>query len=327
MKTIHIQASDASTRIDTFLHGALPEHSRSEIVKHIKNGHITVNGQEVKASYLLREKDSIEIATLKKVDLSILKPNFSLVIDILFENEHFLIIDKPPGIQVHPSHIENKHTLSNWLIAKYPFIQNIGEDPSRPGIVHRLDKDTSGVMIIAKTQETFYLLKELFSHRNITKKYLALVHGVPHPSSGDINLPIARSHSFRKQTIVRPGVRHKGEAREAFTQYKILSSFPLSSNDIPLEPNNHYSLVGASPKTGRMHQIRIHLSSIGHPIVGDSLYKRKECPNPCEVKRFLLHAHSLSFSLFKEQYTFLAPIPDDFLLFLKAQEMFKLPLS
>jgi len=308
MQTLSVLPKDAPVRLDTYLRRFFHERSRSDIARAIKEGSILVNGRIAKPSYTVREYDSIECSFLHK-EVEELLANTQLNIPILFENDSFLVINKPSGIQVHPSDAEKKKTVANWLIAQYPAMQNVGDDSLRPGIVHRLDKDTSGVMAIAKTQEAFENLKALFSDRAIQKKYLAIVHGTPESSEGEIDLPIARSRSFRKQTIVHDGTQHKGRTREALTRHATISTF---SNK-----NQHYSLLNVFPKTGRMHQIRIHLSTIGHPIVGDTLYSRKDFPNPPEIQRFLLHAHTLSFFLFGQEHTFTAPIPEDMQTFLK----------
>ena len=318
MENFSIPLEMQGKRLDSFLAHTYPQKSRSFLAKKIREGAVLLNNTTTKPKTLLKKGDSVSFshAIFWENTESVL-PNANLFLPILFENEHFLIINKPAGIQVHPSTSERKNTVVNWLLAQFPEIKDVGEDNTRPGIVHRIDKDTSGVMVISKTQESFEALKELFSNRNIQKEYLAIVHGVPLSEKGDIDLLIARSRSFRKQVVVRDRTSYKGQPRKALTQYEtlqILSCSEKGKGDGKIDKAllyPPYSILCVRPKTGRMHQIRVHLSAIGYPIVGDTLYARKEYPNPPHTQRFLLHAHKLSFSLFGKEYSFIAPIPQD----------------
>ncbi len=309
--TFTVTSQEAGARLDVFLHIHFPQHSRSTLAKHVMQGNVLLNKKQKKPSSILKDGDQVEVF-LPEEQVDALLPNNTLQIPALYEDNNILVINKPAGIQTHPSATEEQKTVVNWLIAKYPKIASIGEDPTRPGIVHRLDKDTSGVLVIAKTQESFKKLKELFGSREIEKAYVALVHGIPSPSIGTIDKPIARSASFRKQVIPEGRTKFKGTPREAITKYEVTKTFPASAP--------RYSLLSVKPQTGRMHQIRIHLSSIEHPIVGDALYRRKEFQTPSIVKRHLLHAHQISFNLFGKAHTFNAPLPDDFERFLKTVE-------
>jgi 23S rRNA pseudouridine1911/1915/1917 synthase len=199
-------------------------------------------------------------------------------IKIIYEDENILAVNKPAGLLVH-----GPDSLVDWLIEKYPDIKKVGEDPERPGIVHRLDKDTSGVLLIAKNQGSFEYLKKQFQDRKIKKKYIALVDGRMRGESGIINLPIAKSKSdFRKRAV---GEKTIGKEREAMTEYKVIKKF------------ENFTLTEACPKTGRTHQIRVHMKAIGHPVVCDKLYgpKNKKCP--FDLTRQFLHANTLEFSL------------------------------
>ncbi|NCU41920.1 MAG: RluA family pseudouridine synthase [Candidatus Moranbacteria bacterium] len=316
MQTLHTTIADQGLRIDVFLKKHLPQYTRSTLIKHIKNGFVLVNAKQSKPSYRLNGNENISFNFPQEENTS-LRANFSLSLPVIFQNDDFIIINKPSGIQVHPSSTEKEKTVVNWLVAQYPDISSVGDDPMRPGIVHRLDKDTSGIMIIAKNTSSFSELKKLFSQRNIQKSYVAITHSTPSPEKGSISLPIARSRSFRKQTIVQEGTRYKGVSREALTEYKLL--FSSYSKEFHLT----YSVIQAFPKTGRMHQIRIHLSHIHCPIIGDALYKKKEFPNPPEIKRFLLHAYSLEFSLFGKPYTFTLKPPQDYAHFLGDKNLFE----
>lgn len=293
-------------RLDTFLvhyasghpHLKLPT-SRADFSRAIKSGNITINHKPAKPSTPLKAGDTVQLSFFP-VQQSPLLPHHALSIPILFENKDFIIINKPAGIQTHPSATETSTTVVNWLIANFPEISSIGEDPLRPGIVHRLDKNTSGLLIIAKTQATFQELKMLFQHRKIAKTYLALVYGHIQPQEGIIDKPIARSRTLAKQAT---GDKHtRGTLRPARTEYTVITRY------------SDFDMIEAHPKTGRTHQIRVHLASIGHPIAGDSLYtpksiKRGDFPF---FKRHLLHASRLQFELFGEKYSFESPLPQDF---------------
>lgn len=214
----------------------------------------------------------------------------SFSVPVIYEDGNVLAVNKPAGISVHGGPQIKEKTLVDWLIEKYPGLKKVGDLPAgrqviqtRPGIVHRLDKDTSGVLAIAKNQKTFEFLKKQFKSRKVEKKYIALVYGALEKGQGVIELPIGKGgKDFRKKAVGR-GMR--GKIREAVTEYKLLEKF------------REYTLVEVFPKTGRMHQIRVHMKSINHPVVCDKLYagRKRECP--FGLKRHFLHASSLSFSL------------------------------
>jgi len=239
-----------------------------------------------------------------------LEPDFGIPLDIIYEDKDIIILNKQAGISVHPSVNEPNKTLVNALIAKYPEIKNVG-DPSppaggsgqdnlRPGIVHRLDKDTSGVLVVAKNQKTFEFLKKEWQEGKVIKKYFALVWGHP-KEKGEIVSELARSiKDFRKRMVVRLEKQKDKEIKGkiAVTEYKVVKKF------------RDFSLVEVYPKTGRMHQIRVHFASLGHPVVGDKIYgKRKEKPKG--LTRQFLHAFYLKFSLPAGPLAFEADLPDD----------------
>ncbi len=219
---------------------------------------------------------------------------FCMDIKIIFENKDFLIIDKSAGVLVHRitgQKAPEGLVLTDWLVEKYPEIENVGDSRSgqanllRPGIVHRLDKDTSGLMIIAKNNEPFFYFKKLFKERKIKKKYLALVYGEVKNSKGVIEKPLGRKSGSVKQTTKQTAK----DIKEAITRYKVLKIYRGS--------DFFCALLEVEPKTGRTHQIRAHLASIGHPVVGDQLYGRcKKIPKEFEnLKRQFLHASFLEF--------------------------------
>jgi 23S rRNA pseudouridine1911/1915/1917 synthase len=232
---------------------------------------------------------------------------------IIYENADFLVVNKPAGLVMHAAKVNPKKridegkkaepTLVDWLLAHYSEIKSVGDDPAlRPGIVHRLDKETSGIMLVARNQESFERLKKLFQDHAIHKTYLALVFGVPKNESGTIDAPIGIKNGTLKRSI-----RSEKMAKPAVTDYRVIKKFAASE-----ENEKSFSLLEVKPKTGRTHQIRVHLASIGHPIVGDRLYGPKKA-QPDFATRMMLHATSLEFSDEKgRRFEFEAPPPKDF---------------
>jgi 23S rRNA pseudouridine1911/1915/1917 synthase len=249
--------------------------------------------------------------------------------EIIFENNDFVVVNKPAGLVVHAARVSERvsarrrsarergqagatvtaevraaePTLVDWLIKKYPKIKTVGDDPAlRPGIVHRLDKATSGVMIVAKTQASFERLKKLFQEHRMKKTYYALVHGVPKNKKGIIDAAIGIKNGSLKRSI------HSSKmAKPAVTEYSVVKTITRSGGG----DKERYSLLKVNPLTGRTHQIRVHLASIGHPIVGDALYGRKA--DAATAPRLMLHAAALTFSDDAgNRFEFEVPLPPDF---------------
>src|SRR3989338_9063203 len=230
---------------------------------------------------------------------------------IIYQDNDIVVVNKPAGISVHKGVAEKGETLADWLIEKFPEMKKVGDEPElRPGIIHRLDKDTSGVLVAARNQKSFEFLKNQFSahslklskegrdlayggqKREVVKKYLALVEGELKNNNGTIDLPIGRSRSdFRKKLASDSA---KGELREAITEYKVLERFGSVRHSMS-NTGRPYTLVEAYPKTGRTHQIRVHFKAVGHPIVCDSLYGGKRMTCPFGLARHFLHANFLEF--------------------------------
>jgi 23S rRNA pseudouridine1911/1915/1917 synthase len=307
MEKIIISKNNAGERIDKFLKREVfldEEITRGEVIRNIKAGNITVGEKKIKPSYLLKESDVIEVNVIEKIKKII--ANKKIEFEIIFENDDFIAINKPAGLLVHPSSKNEKDTLVNGLVYHFPKIRNVGDEPqNRPGIVHRLDKDTSGIMIVAKNQKTFLELKEKFKNREIQKTYWALASGKFENKKGTIDAPIARAKNYKKQTIAN--AKTETRIREALTEYEVLKEI------------DGYSLVEARPKTGRTHQIRIHLSSIGHPILGDAKYGLKNTKKEKSIKKHLLHAKNIKFKFNSEKFEFEASLSEDFLRFLPKQ--------
>jgi len=225
--------------------------------------------------------------------------------EVIYKTPDFLAINKPAGLLVHPIKPTTYNpmptgrqeqpitpTLTDWLLKHYPEVKKVGDEPAtRPGIIHRLDKDTSGVIMVCRNQKFFNYAKKLFQERKIKKTYLALVWGEVKPKSGIIKKTISIKHGTIKRTTWSGR-----DEKEAITEYKVLEYFKLPRlSALNLQKSAIFSLLKIMPKTGRTHQIRIHLASIGHPIVGDATYGKKE--NPFGLKRQFLHAESLEFTL------------------------------
>ncbi len=290
-------------RLDKFLAEKLPSFSRAHLKERIRLGRILVNGKNIRRPFfLLREGDLVAFApefilpgTAKLI------PNPAIEFGIIYEDENIIVVDKPAGLSVHPrqkkdgSPLEKEvdATLVSGLLARYPEIKNVGDVPLlRPGIVHRLDKDTSGVLIVAKNQKNFDWLKKQFKQRQAEKKYLALVCGAPKNESGEIAQNLARSKSDpTKQKIAKDG-------KIAITEYRILERF------------KNYSLLEAQPKTGRLHQIRVHLAWLGNPVAGDKKYGPRKQSAPKGLNRQFLHAKELKITLpDNQEKNFQSPLP------------------
>lgn len=301
---ITITENEKGQRVDKFLQKKFSEYSRVFLQKLIKDENIKVIGKTIKQSYVLKEGDVLSIEFPEKEQIS-LESDSGVKFDVLYEDKNVVIVNKPAGLTVHPSENQKGGTLVNGLLARYPEIKNVGEDPLRPGIAHRLDKDTSGVMIIARNNEAFVFLKNQFKERKTVKKYIALVCGDIKKEKGAINMPIARKRSLpTKQVAVRNEKFTRGKIREAVTEYKVLRHLTIGGKP--------FTLAEVFPKTGRLHQIRVHFSAIGHPVAGDEKYGSKKVVSIDGLNRQFLHAESLTINIpEKGEKTFEAPLPEE----------------
>ena len=294
-KKIKITPSQSNQRIDKFLASFYSENSRASWQKRIKNKEVLVNDREIKADYILKEDDEIEI--VKLTDFSLRSAPFEMTknkeaeipnIEIIYEeDDDVIVINKPAGVLSQNAESSRNPSVSDFLVEHYPEIKKVGEDEQRYGTVHRLDKDTSGVMIVAKNNQAFEFLKDQFKNRKTQKVYLALVYGKVNPPEGVIDLKIGRSKTNpNMQTVIDTKKKENIKSREARTVYKTIRNF------------KDYSFLEVSPKTGRMHQIRVHLKAIGYPVVGDKKYFFKKYKNEdLELKRQFLHASELRIKL------------------------------
>jgi 23S rRNA pseudouridine1911/1915/1917 synthase len=254
-QTINLQVEDRGDRMDSYLSQQLPEFSRSRLQKLIEEGNVQLNGQVCTGKKTsVREGDRLQIIIPPTQPLE-LQPE-AILLDILYEDDYLIIINKPAGLVVHPSPGHESGTLVHALLSHCPNLAGIG-GVQRPGIVHRLDKDTTGALVVAKSDRAHQHLQAQLKAKTATREYLGVVYGVSATNSGTINLPIGRHPVERKKMAVVP--IEKG-GREAVTHWQIL------------ERLGNYTLMQFRLETGRTHQIRVHSSSLGHPIVGDPVY-------------------------------------------------------
>ncbi|MDD5231408.1 MAG: RluA family pseudouridine synthase [Candidatus Marinimicrobia bacterium] len=295
-------------RLDVFLTGKMPEYSRSHIAGFIKDGIVLINGQKTKAGYRLREDDTIQVLEMPE-PLGPIQPE-DLPLEILYEDEHLLAINKKPGMVVHPGAGIRQGTLISALLHYTNELSSVGGN-ERPGLVHRLDKDTSGVIIVAKNNEAHWKMSRLFAERRVFKQYRAIVYGVPKTTEGLIDAPIRRSQHNRQMFTIN------NRGRPARTRFTLLKDYRIMA------------FLAVVLETGRTHQARVHLQSIGHPVVGDPVYgggiRKGTSVNARDVtllkmvqaavERQLLHAYSLRFRhpFDATDIEIKAPLPVDFI--------------
>jgi len=310
-----ITDNEANLRLDIFLTQKLGQ-SRSQIQKQIKSGLVLINNKSAKVHQFLRKSDIVRVQspntkvqsfgkTIINEDRLTAKPKTKLNIlsciknvfkrsrlnlepKIIYKDAQYLVLEKPSGLIVHETRKSEKNTLVNWLIKKFPEIAKISDPTAlqndenifRPGIIHRLDKDVSGLMLVARTQTAFDYFKSQFKLKKIQKEYLALVHGQLPRLEGSINFEISRSSSGERMASHPEG---SGLGKPAMTQYEVAQLY------------KNFTLVKARPQTGRTNQIRVHFLALGFPIVGDPYYQIKNIKSKVTPSRIFLHAHQLAF--------------------------------
>ncbi|PJA45291.1 RluA family pseudouridine synthase [Candidatus Uhrbacteria bacterium CG_4_9_14_3_um_filter_50_9] len=281
MPELHPTPSDLGVRLDVFVTAHL-DLSRSQIQRLIKAGSITLDDKKV-TPHTPIESGSVVFYPEAEVVMSAKKTGTAPLLEVVYEDKDVMVIDKPAGIIVHQATPHDTDpTVVDALLELHPEIIHVGDDPARPGIVHRLDKDVSGLMVIAKTQEAFEDLKKQFQSRTVQKEYLALAYGELPLDHDTIDLKIIRS-KVRGRMVARP---ESQEGKESLTEYDVLERLKTTT------------YVRVRIHTGRTHQIRVHFFALGHSLVGDKLYKMKKMKwRPIDIDRIFLHATKLAFHL------------------------------
>lgn len=300
-ETFTVERSFPGERLDAFLRHKFPAASRSAMQRLIDQGHVTINSKPAKATHSPRAGEVVHIEW-PEARAAEAKPQ-NIPLDILHEDAALIVLNKPPGIVVHPAAGHDANTIVNALLHHCAGnLSGIG-GVARPGIVHRLDKETSGCLVVAKNDETHIALSAQFAGRTVEKLYLAIVCGVMARDEGKIQAAIARHPTHRK----RMAVRDEGEGRAAHTGYRVL------------ERLREATLIEAHLHTGRTHQIRVHFQHLNHPVAGDDTYGQRQTKRLTELTnytppRVLLHAHKLAFTHPRtgKKMNFIAPVPEDF---------------
>lgn len=288
-RTVHLQVDEAGTRLDRYLARQLPDLSRAQLQRLIRTGWVSVNGRPAKPSALVTPGVWVRVR-IPAAPARIPEPE-PIVLDIVYEDDDLVVINKPAGLVVHPGAGRTSGTLVNALLAHYPDLA--AGDQERPGIVHRLDRDTSGLLVIARNEQALYDLQQQFKTRRVDKTYLALVQGRPPAAQGIIEAPLGRDPKRRQRMAVL------SDGRPARTRYQMLAEL------------GEYCLLSVRPETGRTHQIRVHLAWLGVPVVGDRIYGRRA--NRLGLTRQFLHAWRLAFERpgGRGRLELQAPLPQD----------------
>lgn len=299
MKTVfRIEPEEAGERIDVFLTKRLEGLSRAKIQKRIKSGDVLVNGVAASPHLNLKAGDEVSLDAAKAVAENApagLEPRKDIAFAVIHEDADVVVVNKPAGLLVHPAVEGDRETLANGLIARWPAMASVGESPDRPGIMHRLDKDASGLMVVAKTKKAYDSLKRQFQKHTVHKEYSVLVNGAPPSDEGVVNLVIGRKKGSGK--MAARALPREGD-REAVTRYRVEERFPKAT------------LLTVRTETGRTHQIRAHMHALGCTVVGDPLYGNEK-QKPVAAPRLFLHAKTLGFThpSTRRKLEFQSPIP------------------
>ena len=289
---VDVEPAGAGARLDRWLATTIPGHSRAKLQALIEDGRVRVDGATAKASHRLRGGERVEIE-IPPPPPETLEPE-RIALTVVHEDEHVLVIDKPAGMVVHPGAGHARGTLAAAALAHAPAVAGVG-GARRPGVVHRLDKDTSGLLVMAKTQAAYDSLTAQLAARRVRRIYLSVVHGRIAADAGVVDTPIGRDPRDRTRMAVRP----PGQGRSALTRWRVVERF------------QEFTLVEARLETGRTHQIRVHFASLGHPVAGDTVYGGRSRAVPVPLGGLALHATSLAFvhPLTQAMVEYASPLP------------------
>jgi 23S rRNA pseudouridine1911/1915/1917 synthase len=293
-REVYFEVEAPGGRLDRFLAERIPDVTRSRIQKLIRHGLAVVDGIVItKSGYALEGGEQVELHIPPPAPSALIPEKIPL--DVIYEDSDCLVVDKPANMVVHPSAGHSEGTLVHAVLGHAPDLTGIGEE-KRPGVVHRLDKDTSGLIIFAKHDQAHQWLQRQFKDRKVEKTYLAITDGLPPTPQGRVEAGIGRDPKHRQRMAIQP----KGKSREAVTIYHELERF------------EQHALLELRPITGRTHQIRVHLAFLGAPVLGDKVYGKRKVSIP--VERQMLHASRLVIALpgNRKQTEFIAPLPPDF---------------
>ena len=304
-------------RLDRFVADEVSAVTRSQVRSLIEGEKIFVNGKVKKPSHILKRGDEIEVF-VEKPRAAVAEPDSGVSFRVVAEEKDFLVIEKPADVLTHPTLTQESSSLIEGVLSKYPEIANVGEDALRPGVVHRLDRGTSGLLVVARTKKGFTSLKKQFQKRTVSKEYMALVYGKFKEKHGDISYSIVRSKHNPTQWVALRGAdeapQHgKGKVRTARTEYFVKEVY------------GDCTLLRVVIHTGRTHQIRVHMKAISHPVIGDSVYTTRDAKRvrlPFALHRVFLHAAKLSFDdpTTNERKTFTSRLPKTLQEFLRKME-------
>jgi len=288
-----VEPASAGARLDRWLSDRLPDLSRARLQALIRGGLVRVDGAVLKTAHRLRGGERIEFEIPPPPDETLVPE--AVPLSVVYEDDHVLVVDKPAGMVVHPGAGRSRGTLAAAVLAHAPTTAGVG-GPRRPGIVHRLDKDTSGLLVVAKTSAAYDDLVEQLAARTVTRRYLAVVHGRVRANEAVVDAPIGRHPSDRVRMAIRPA----GRGKRAVTRYRVLERFA------------HFTLLEVRLETGRTHQIRVHLASLAHPVVGDDVYGKPRVRPPVPLEGYALHAMMLAFAhpVFRKVIECTAPTPE-----------------
>ena len=287
-----VEDAAAGMRLDRWLASAVPDLSRARVQALIDEGHVRIAGASPKAAHRLRGGEVVEIKIPPPPAQELLPEPIAL--SIVYEDEHVLVVDKPAGMVVHPGAGVSRGTLAAGVLAHAPEVASVGGQ-RRPGIVHRLDKGTSGLLVLAKTVAAYHGLVAQLAAHEVTREYLAIVHGRAARTEGRVDAPIGRDPHHRQRMAIRPD----GQGRRAVTRFRVIERF------------DDFTLVRCRLETGRTHQIRVHLASLGHPVAGDAVYGPGRSGLAADLEGVALHAARLVFAhpVTRERMEFSAPLP------------------